>query len=106
MYVLVLLVGADSTIDGDSNSQGLETLLAGIDADIVLKVSSKPADSEACRGLLAGAMAFYAEDATLRPVYGLVELCQINPADFLGDLSTTVHEVLHALVRSLPGLQV
>lgn len=72
----------------------------GIDADVVLKVSSKPANSEQCRGVLAGAFAYLVEDATLRPVYGLVELCQIIPDDFAGDLSTTVHEVFHALVRT------
>lgn len=77
-------------------------MCSGIDADIVLKVSSKPANSAQCDGVLAGAFAYLVEDQTLRPVYGLVELCQINPNDFPGDLSTTVHEVLHALVLNSP----
>lgn len=68
----------------------------------MLKVSSKPANSEQCRGVLAGAFAYLVEETTLRPVYGLVELCQLNPNDFAGDLSTTIHEVLHALVRPFP----
>lgn len=73
---------------------------AGIDADIVMKVTSLPADSEACEGLLAGATAFLVEEVTLRPIYGFILLCNIDEEQFDNDLSTTVHEVLHALVRS------
>jgi hypothetical protein len=72
---------------------------AGIDADLILKVTSEPADAPICEGVLAGAVAYLVEEATLRPIFGIVQLCQINEEDFGNDLSTTVHEVLHVLVR-------
>jgi hypothetical protein len=70
----------------------------GIDADIVMKVTSLPVSSEACDGILAGATAFLVERVTLRPIYGLILLCAVSEADFDNNLATTVHEVLHALV--------
>lgn len=74
-------------------------MAAGIDADIVLKVSSKPANSQRCNGAAARATAHLREEKTMRPVYGVVELCQFN---FVEDLDTTIHEVLTTLVRLFP----
>lgn len=64
-----------------------------------MKVTSLPADSDECDGLLAGATAFLVEEVSLRPIYGFILLCQVDEQSFDNDLSTTVHEVLHALVR-------
>lgn len=77
---------------------------AGIDADIVMKVTSLPAASSQCEGLLAGATAYLVENTTLRPIYGLILMCKVDESKFGSNLATTVHEVLHALVRACSGL--
>lgn len=64
-----------------------------------MKVTSLPASSDACDGLLAGATAFLVEQTTLRPIYGFILLCAVSEAEFDNNLATTVHEVMHALVR-------
>lgn len=63
-----------------------------------MKVTSLPAASDACEGLLAGATAFLIEETTLRPIYGFILLCSVSEEEFDNNLATTVHEVLHALV--------
>lgn len=64
-----------------------------------MKVTSLAADSEQCDGLLAGATAFLVEQTSLRPIYGYILLCAVSADEFDNNLATTVHEVLHALVR-------
>jgi hypothetical protein len=75
---------------------------AGIDADIILKVSALDTASEECDMVLASATYDIRDYETGRPISGFVTLCRVNMNDFEGDLTTTVHEVLHALVRLLP----
>jgi hypothetical protein len=71
-----------------------------IDADIVMKVTSSPAGGADCGDAIAYAFGWLLEETTLRPIYGVVNLCSVSPDDFEKDLFTVVHEVLHALVRS------
>jgi hypothetical protein len=73
----------------------------GIDADLVMKVTSIPASDPTCEGVLAGAAAVYVESGSLRPIYGVMILCNFDPNNFSNDLTTTVHETLHVLVRFL-----
>lgn len=58
-------------------------------------------DDPVCETFLAAAGPLFLEDVTLRPIIGLVILChlELDPESFESDLTTTVHEVLHALVR-------
>jgi hypothetical protein len=71
---------------------------AGIDADIVLKVDTLDSNSKECEYLLASATYDILEGDTNRPIFGFLTLCHVNMNDFEGDLTTTVHEVLHILV--------
>jgi hypothetical protein len=74
--------------------------LAGVDADILMKVTSKPANDPACEGVLAASAAVYVEAVSKRPIFGVMFFCNVNSADFENDLTTSIHEVLHALVRA------
>lgn len=75
-------------------------LIAGLDADILIKVTSIPASDAACDGgVKASASARLLNPDTRRPVYGYIVWCQIPLDDFEGELSTATHEVLHILVR-------
>lgn len=58
-----------------------------------------PASAPECDGLLAGAAAHLLENTSRRPVFGYVVFCNVDPADYDNDLATTIHEILHALVR-------
>jgi hypothetical protein len=62
-----------------------------------MKVTSLPSTSAACDGILAGATAFLVDKTTLRPIYGLILLCEVNVDQLNENLATTVHEILHAL---------
>lgn len=77
---------------------------AGIDADIVFKVTTERDDTASpfgpvCLTAAAFAYAFFTEAVTGRPIYGVITLCQFDPAAFHRDLETMLHEMLHPLVR-------
>eukprot|EP00892_Ulva_mutabilis_P008327 jgi/Ulvmu1/5867/UM025_0129.1 len=69
----------------------------GLDADIFMEVTSMPADSEACEGIIAGAIPAIFEDVTYRPIFGIVRLCQVDKEHRDSDIATVVHELFHAL---------
>lgn len=72
---------------------------AGIDADVFMEVTSMPSASEACEGVIAGAIPAIFEDVTYRPIFGIVRLCQVDKEHRDSDIATVVHELMHALVR-------
>lgn len=73
---------------------------AGIDADVLLKVTSQPETAEACDGVVASAAPLLYEFITARPIFGVIRLCKVDENAFTYDVTTVVHEILHALVRS------
>lgn len=76
---------------------------AGIDADILVKVASYPADTNFCRSSLAAALPVVFETLTRRAIFGQIWVCQILPKfDFSGNLATVVHELIHIVVRPPP----
>lgn len=75
---------------------------AGIDADILIKVTSLAKDDAECSGgVRASATSNKWLQQDSRPVYGYIVWCQLDPTDFEGDLNTATHEVLHVLVRAI-----
>lgn len=77
---------------------------AGIDADIVFKVTTERDDGASpfgpvCLSAAAFAYAFFTEAVTGRPIYAVITLCHFDPAAFHRDLETMLHEILHTLVR-------
>lgn len=70
---------------------------AGVDADLVIYVSTR--DRAECGSTLAAAAACAFDPETNRPLAGNLIFCKIDPSVFDKDLATAVHEVLHVLVR-------
>jgi Leishmanolysin len=75
------------------------TVPAGVDADVIVYVTSQPRDT--CGTTLASAAACAFDPLNNRPVAGNIIFCTINPSEFEQDLATAVHELLHVLVRNL-----
>jgi hypothetical protein len=92
MHIMRALLRVTKTTRGTSSH-------SGIDADVLIKVTSYAATDPYCRGINAAAASHKYEDGTYRPIYGYIIFCKIKPSDFEGDLATTMHEVMHVLVR-------
>lgn len=73
------------------------TLSAGVDADLIIYVSTR--ERSQCGSTLAAAAACAFDPVTNRPLAGNLIFCKIDPSVFDKDLATAVHEVLHVLVR-------
>ena len=72
---------------------------AGIDADILIKVSSFPADTDFCKTSIAAAMPVVYETLTRRAIFGQIWMCQVFPDnDFSSNLAHVLHELTHIVV--------
>eukprot|EP00892_Ulva_mutabilis_P001828 jgi/Ulvmu1/11646/UM008_0050.1 len=70
----------------------------GIDADLLIKVTSYPVDTEFCKSSLAAALPVVYETLTRRALFGQVWMCQIQPRyDFSSNLATVLHELTHVI---------
>lgn len=73
---------------------------AGIDADLLVKVSSMPRDHGVCRDTIAFAVPSVFEKYTRRPIFDTIWVCHFGQDDFATDLGTMMHELGHIIVRS------
>jgi hypothetical protein len=75
--------------------------VAGIDADLLVKVASLPNNHPICvGGAIAAALPVLFEEATRRPIFGILLTCNLGQKDFSSDLGVIMHEMLHIIVRS------
>ena len=71
-------------------------LCAGVDADIIIYVTTS--DPDTCGDTLASAAACAFDAGTNRPVAGNIIFCKFSPNQYDKDLATAVHEIFHILV--------
>lgn len=75
----------------------------GIDADLLVKISSMPRDDPRCGdGTIAFALPALFEKFTRRPTFGMLFICHLGGADFATDLGIIMHELGHIIVRTSP----
>lgn len=77
-------------------------MATGVDADFLLKVSEGYMGVDCEPGVIAHANPLLPEAETSRPILGTIKACDLEGypvGDELKDLSTFVHEIIHALVR-------
>lgn len=71
--------------------------LAGVDADLIVYVT---AGSDGCgENHLAAALSCSFDATTNRPVAGRIHFCKFGQDRFQDDLTASVHELIHVLVR-------
>jgi hypothetical protein len=67
----------------------------------VLKVTSLPASDPSCNSTIASTLAWYIDEVTKRPIYGVIIFCLVQPGRLKVDIAFAVHEIMHALVRAI-----